>query len=487
MTVPLPAVRRALALLPILALLLASPSTGTLAAQEEEPAPDALAAAERECRDLAAKSLRKAADAAWSADLKATAASLYRRLLDFDPEEPRARDRLGFKKGPGGWTAADEPVRKDRADARRAESLEGQRARDFREVGAAFARLAPVLRDAGREDGAREAFREALRFDPLNVEAHEGLGDRRIGGTWRTAAQASHIEFRAMVEAAAKGARESPFPVVAEARETPVEKSMGWSFRRARSRRYLVAVDPGCSDEVSLCRDAEIAEEFLGRIFGPADGQREEMVHSFLLVKDAAEFRRSILALEAGSPAELEWRARCGGHYFSSGTYMFYWRGYTTRKDHVAHKVGESFLSGRFGSTAQPRPWLHEAFGTLASGETAGTTITWCVTREASAVQRVSFDDYRIWPASLRSLVEAGEDRALGAIAASELNSLTPADVAKAVSVLLWLLETRREALPRFLDLVNTGSKENDAAEKAFGEELAVLDGRWRKWILEVL
>ncbi len=486
MTVPLPPVRRVFSILPILALLLASLLPGNLAAQQEEPAPDAVAVAERECRALAAKSLRKAADAAWSANLRFTAAGHYRHLLELDPEEPIARGRLGFRKGAGGWTAAEEPVLKDRAGARLPWGLESLLAKEFEEVAAAFARLGLALRHAGREDGALDAFRKALRFDRRNVAANEGLGNRKIGGYWRTPTQASHMEFRAMVDAAVKGAREEPIPVVAEAGRTVEEDRLGWTFRRARGPRYQVAADPVIDEEVALCRDAEVADEFLGRVFGRDDGRRRGVIRSFLVVKDKEDFRHAVFALEKGSPAKLEWWARLAGLSLTDGVYMLRGLDYSSRRDCVAHKAGESFLSRRFGGTAMSRPWLAEAFGTLASGETAGTTTRWCVNRSTSAVQRASFDDYRFWRPSLASFVEAGEDRALAAIFASDLNSLEKSDVAKAGSVLLWLLETRRERLLRFLDLLDTDGKEGELAEKAFGEEPAVLDGRWRKWILEV-
>ena len=481
----------------LLALLLpavpALPSPADQAAPPPPRPPDAepaiaqarIAQASAEASFLTAKGLRSLADTAWGLGLKATAAGLYRHLLEYSPDDPHARDRLGWRRRGVLWERDKAPEAVDAADAAKARSFAARRARDLAAPAEAHARLAALLEKAGRKDEARTAYEAAFRLDPSNAAARTARGDVLVDGKWVPAEVVAYRGLRKRLDEARRGLKAAPSRARPVAERTEAEEHLGVDLARARSPRFLARIDGKPEDAARLCDTAERAVDLLDALLGTAATPGESLNPYLIILSGEGRYRSVVGRLPFPSPEAKALALSQVGMFLDDGTYVGYLVDPAWTLDLAAHKAGEAFLRLRYPEAYQ-RMWLREAFGVLGAALLLESHETFCVQVEDGSVLRDDPDLPSRWPALLAAEVAKGKDRPLRAIADLDMAQLSYSDVAKACCVILWWEATRPGSTARFLDAVARGRPAEEAAVEAFGAGLDAQDAAWRPWIAAV-
>ncbi len=131
--------------------------------------------------------------------------------------------------------------------------------------------------------------------------------------------------------------------------------------------------------------------------------------------------------------------------------------------------------------------WITEGLGAAQEIDVLGRCDTFCITTRGygneggpSAEKWQNSED---WKSKLKLAVSMHRDPALSTIKKKGLNKLNHFDLAKAWSVVSWLMEHKRERFIEFLKLLKTGLAQDEALKRAFGMGWGKLDKEWRTYV----
>jgi hypothetical protein len=443
--------------------------------------------------------LESAANFAWSNDLKQTAVDLYRKVLEYDPENRKAKENLGWEKKDGAWVANEKKQNAlaDLEDTTKGEKKRGEFEKKLREAelgaGKLLAELGDLAYRAGDEESAKAHWKVALRFDDQNALANEKSGNKKIDGKWFTGRALAHKEFDKVYKASLDKVRKLDLKVVSCDETTGIAEAAKIQVKRYKSANFRIE---------STLPDVELRETLLwmerARVFFLELYQVPERLLDygadpivFVLVSTAAQKDQLIDACGAIPDKEKSFKKKFTSIAVTSRLTLAFHQNAESAQRNSIHTATHSFTRDSFGNHA---PWLGEAIANSVSAAVKRADLHVCFSGEGSTggihLENMSLEQA---PKELRDWVQAGKDTATSEFTKLPADGLNSLQIAKSWSLVMYLLETDRAQAREYFAAAGQGTG-GDASKdaKILGQYFPDfktwkdLDAAWREWAVDV-
>ena len=440
--------------------------------------------------------LEGVASIGWDFGLRTSAAEVYGTILRIDPDHKVAAERVKTDDGDSPMGEKERKAfdeRLDRASAEAARILSG--------LGTAMA----AVRDSA---GAKEQWNLALLVHGQDPVANERLRSLRTPLGWASRRCVAHLEFeqeriRGFLYPRTPGIRDS-------ARSTGLPAAAGIAVLRMESDHFLVEADLPARQVSEILEALEAVHGSLRDLFrlsdrpaGDETGRRE-----YVLLSARDYYERVVDASDTGTADEKAAAKRAPSWRCSPDRLLAFVPDVRAALPSLVHGAAHDRLKASFGSLD---PWLDVALANLASCPVLGSEFSLCPGDSPRAASKV-IDKLlpENAPTLLRSLVLRRRDLPMETLVGLPADRLDAAGLAKAWSVVLFLLETDGNAAKEFLLEAGLGSEKRKATEKILAAkglgksrnpselERALsrrfqdfktwkdLDAAWRAWALDV-
>ncbi len=404
--------------------------------------------------------------AAWAKakGFKAETELVWRKVLDLDPQNAKARKALGHVRVGGVWMTPEEKAAADKAAADAAQRAKGLVEHQGRWV-------TPAEKEA-LEKGLRKDGDEWVSED----EWHRRRGEQKVGGAWirvgedagkaRTAALSKALEATlSYLWGAHVDLSHELEPAQGEAVLAAAEKTAS-AFERLLKPGAGDGLD-GLRVEVVVCHKAPAYARYADSV-GTSEG----------IVKMAGF---ETWPKTVGRQRSFWWphpRA-LQGHYLFPNTMEVLTSG-------VCHVLVQNLLNRYRFNWRFSSPWLQQGLAYHLEMEAVGRSDTYAVGASgvAGGGDPAAWQDSKQWKTQLKALVLANQDTPFPRIAASKQDGLTLPDLVKTWSVVDLLVKLDRTKFKAFLDGTKVRDKsEEDALKEAYGFDFRALETRWRAYV----
>lgn len=437
-------------------------------------------------------------------------------VLEFDPDEDDARERLGYEETDAGWIRSRsievkkiDDEEKVTEDNRRALEREYEQRR-IKVKDKALKEFGKVLKRALKDDEkdlAKQIAKIIRRYDPKNKEAIAALGLAvdKDGRPVEQLPDPEDVPDEPEQPAAAgdetpqvgRGAnRHAQFDEKAADRHVKQlerwRKMSGLPLEHAASRHHCIvstAMPPAHMQELTETAE-QTRTRFYQRYQVPNDVEcySQRMTLIFLASKD--EHQRWVDAVYAVDPANESLsesyvsfvRNRTGGGTF--GKYFAAWNhstGEQVERDWVIH-YGMHLITSTFNAGLPT--WMEEAVAYEQSIGLQATSWTSCINDETTGDRSKDWADPVNWRELIRGQVRLGEDTPFSSIVTYKPNDIDPKIAAKCWSFLTWLLDTKGDKVFTLLQHLRGDDKAQFRVfEGVFGKPLPELEEDWRNYV----
>jgi tetratricopeptide (TPR) repeat protein len=479
----------------------AKPTGSAAAPTKAEPSPEELYRAKRpEVMAQIAARFESAAVFAWSNDLKQTAVELFKKVLEFDPENRKAKESLGWERKDGAWVpnekkqkAAAEGVDSSRGNKRR-----GEYEKRLREAEVAAAKLLTDLGElaekAGDEDAAKALWKQALAHDDQNALANERSGNKKVDGKWFTGRALAHKEFQKVYDASLKKAQDLAVAPVSCGDTTGISEKAGLKFHIYRTKNFRIESALSDAEIRDTLTWLERARAFYLDLFQVPDRLLEYSANPMVFVIGTTDEQRDKLidACDGIAEKEKSFKKKFGAVAVGNGKLQLarFQNGEQANRE-CLHIATHSFVHDSFGQHA---PWLSEALANAVSAAVKGANLKVCFSGEGSTggihMENISLEQA---PKELRDWVQTGKDTPTGDFVKLPSDGLNALQIAKAWSIVMYLLEKDRSQAREYFAAAGQGnggeaSKDDRVLAQFFGDfpKWKDLDAVWREWAADV-
>jgi len=431
--------------------------------------------------------------------LKRTGLDLYKAILeDYDPDNARARRELGWDRKGDEWVANERKQEslnelEDESEKKRAEYE--RKLKDANQAaGKLLAELGDLADQASKHEDSIRFWKKALFLDDQNATANQRMGNKLVDGKWLTDRAIRHRDFLKVYDAALKKAQALPVAVVGcdestglmeKAGITPVRKYKTKNFRIESNhpdvsiRETLITLERARQFFLDLY---EVPERFVDYsldpsvfVYGLKDEEKDKLI-------DACD----------GIPADMKsFKKRFAGDTVTDKLFLGRFPDAESAKANLVHAATHSFGRGSLGNHA---PWLFEALANSVAAAVMKARLKVCFSGDGTVGgTHLENMDLEQAPALLRDLVLRKKDPHIHEFVKLPADAMKPADIAKAWSVVMYLLERdRTQAREYFLRAGQGGTGEMSKDEKVvkeYFEEFPTwkdLDEAWREWAVDV-
>jgi hypothetical protein len=399
----------------------------------------------------------------------------FRVAISLDPDCRPARLKLGHRRGEdGAWRPGRE---KDWADGRGAVERHGselrRRERDLlREEAAAFEEVGLALLAEGDEELARRLLLRAHLLGPRREGAARGLGLRAFREGFVTPDVLEAMQGVPAPQKSPASAFLGSFLGV----KTKVRSCgavVGETMRDDRAAGELARIG-NCAHLLAVKRFSLVPRGMGWITFSVADTQEQYerfLTEGRLFDEPYLSAVKKIGAARAFYPRHfgLTWCGLGGDPRLTL--------------PNLVHLAAEDVLLEEAGERAPS--WLHEAVGIDACLTLLGRPGPPCVVLEESAglMMKDAFEEAEGWPAHLLRVAASGDLPRFELLVRSQLQALGPEDLMVSHLLYRYLVLTRRERLPKLLDLARQGRE----AEVMFREGIGASPTELQDEITDVL
>ncbi len=416
----------------------------------------------------------------------------YQRVLQWDPNHSKARDRLGFSKQGEEWI--EDPKKKDKVK-RKDEASDNVRyalldeyknkaKKDGGSVADAFFDVGEWCRKNGLETEANENLRTAIDYEKDHAKAREALGFKKSGGAWVGAEDRAEKEAMQKKAAAAEGGASID-------KSTADDKAVGTKLTKRQSTHFFLQTtlaDPVLAELVKL---AETTRSEFHTLFDVPEGR--ELVDGLIwgiLLKEQKEYHAWIDGMVDGSEGNRDQLKRTGGHCkYEPPQYVGYEDEISGTRDFVVHYTTH-VLHHYYMSPAPGvmQPWLYEGMAHYFSHRLLRTALTNCFVQATGNTNKAGVPrDSDYWKQFIREAVVNGRDPDMRIVMTAGINQLDGEMLVKAWSVLEWLMSTRKKEFFSFFEALKStdgsGPQQEGALKETLGWAYADLDHHWREHV----
>jgi hypothetical protein len=435
---------------------------------------------------------------AFSSDLKETALSFWKEALEFDPENRKSREGLGFERKGDAWTPNEAKVEKAKEyeDSFRGEKKRGEMDKRQKEtyaaIGKLFAELGVLADRAGEKDAAVLHWKKALFYDDQNPVANERTGAKKIDNRWYSERSLAHKEFEKVYKATLAKCQKMPVAVAGCDEVSGIPKAAGIKVQCFSSKNFRVetTLPPAEMKEMLVWLERsrqlfidlfQVPEHLLNYegnpvvfVFGSTPEHKDRFVDAAAgIPENEKSFKKKFTQIEITS------RLIIGFHENAEGA---------TRS--AVHTSTHSFSRDTLGNHS---PWLFEALANAVSAAIKQADLHVCFSGKGSTggtkTDRIGLEQA---PGVLRDLIRDRKDTPLGEFVKLPADALTAAQIAKAWSVVMYLVETDRTQARDYFADAGQGTAEKSQEARVLAQffpqftSWAALDAVWREWAYDV-
>lgn len=417
----------------------------------------------------------------------------YGLALALDPENAKARERLGFKKKDGKWEDKPSgPVKRSNEcppnEVNNITSEYNERIKkSYAKVADRLFELGKWCRERKLEEEARAAWNEALGFNTDHAKAREALGFKKDGDKWVSAGDREAAD--AMKKKVA-GAKEGE----ASKEDTEEDKAIGSTLEKRKSAHFLLQ-GPFSQEELKeWIKLAETVFEDFHTLFGvPMDKPVVGDPVKGTLLDTEEQHKKYVDACMDGSPGQKEWFKKGGGEWDPTPPRFEGWKG-SGGKDEIAdltahfavHVLFHYYMGAGEGNV---HPWLYECMAYTFTVRLRRSALTHCITQSTGGGAKGDMPhDAGNWKEATKDSVRKHEDPPIDRMLRAGINSIQGDLLLKGWSMIDWWLATRKEAFFKFLALMKEAAVNDtaqmDAWKAAFGQTPEESEAEWQKWVL---
>lgn len=424
------------------------------------------------------------------------ARKVYELVIDhYDAENPVAMRALGYKKVGDEWREEKtlEQLPKDEANERHRRSLDKLWVRTSAAVGKLHSKFGLALLAEGHEARARYQLERAVKFDPSDRAAHEGLGHQRLDGFWGDEAQLAFVRRMRAIHAKADECAQLEVEVEAvDAAQMPEAlRVSGLAFAGARSEHFECWIVDSQEDAAAMVvwmeRALAMLEFFAADVTVKVQGdlvrygnrkyvaivrtkaQREQLVNSSPAVRGTHTLDR--LKLIGGTTFEVpggyaEWMRQPEKYDADAAV------GLVTKR-----YLGIWFNSGMSEGFVHAMTWwlcgsLHSSYMAFAH-TTTDSDDDW---------ER----DPEQWHTKLGAQIAGDEDWPLVQVPRERMDNFRDPCRAKAWSFVRWLFARHPNQWFQLVTALRVDNLQEDAVREAFekhlGRSVGEVEAEWREW-----
>lgn len=470
---------------------------GTTAKTELNPA-EAYAARKSAVMTLVANKLEPPANFAFENDLKRTAVDVYRQILDFNTDNKKARERLGFDFKEGAWVANEAKQTKieEFEDGAKGEKKRGEfekKLRDSQKEGAKLlAEVGNLALAAGDEDAAKGHFKAAMEFDDQNAIANEKSGHKLVDGKWFSGRALAHKEWAKTYKATLAKAQALTVTPTTTEDSTKICETAGIPVKKYRTKNFRIE---------STLSDAEIrdtlvwlerARRFYLDLYNVEDRflDYEASPLIFVVVGTDEQHDKLIDACALIPTEKKSFQKKFTLNMLGKITIDTATNGEAAQRNSI-HSASHAMIHDTFGN---PAPWLLEAMANSVSAAIKGAALTVCFSGDGSTggihLESISLEQA---PGVIRDTIKAGKDKSLGDFVNLPPDQMDNHMIAKAWSIVMYLLESDPKQARDYYYACGQGgdgekSKDDKVLKQFFPDfaDWAALDTVWREWAVDV-
>jgi len=472
--------------------------TGPAAKAEVSPAEQYTARKSQVLLLIAAK-LESPANFAFGNDLKQTAVGVYNEILEFDADNKKARDQLGFEKKDGAWVANESKQAKikEYEDLSKGEKKRGEfdkkRNEANKECAKLLAEVGNLAKAAGDDDAARSHWKQALEFDDQNPVANEKMGNRLVDKRWFTGRALAHKEWEKVYKTTLSKAQNLPFAPVLCEETTGIAEAAGLKVEKYKTKNFRIESNLSAAEIRDTLVWLERARQFFIDLFDVpphlVDYSADPDV--FVLVRTKEQHEKLIDAC-AAIPPELKsfnkkFTANAITNKLSLRTAP---EGESAQRDCI-HTATHSFCADSFGRHS---PWLYEALANSVSASIKRADLHVCFSGQGTTggihMENISLEQA---PPLLRDLIKEKKDTPIGEFVKLPSDAMSAQMIAKSWSIVMFLMEMDRGQARSYFEASGQGgdgekSKDDKVLKQYFPDYATwyALDEAWREWALDV-
>ena len=431
--------------------------------------------------------------------LKRTGLDLYKVIIeDFDSNNVRARRELGFDKKGEEWVANEKKQEalqeiEDGSEQKRAEFE-----RKLKDANQAAARLLADLGEladkASKHEDAQAAWKKSLFLDDQNAIANQRMGNKLIDGKWLSDRAVRHKEFIKAYDAALKKCQTMPVAVVNCDETTGIMEKAGISpVRRYKSKHFRIESNhPDGSIRETLTTLERSRQFFIDLYEVPErflDYSVDPIVYVYALKSEDKD--RLVDACDGIPAEEKSFKKKFGSIAVTHKLHVAAYPDANSSQRSTVHTATHAYSSDSLGRHA---PWLYEGIANAVAAAVMKATLQVCFSGDGT-VGGISLEnmDLEQAPALLRELVLKKKDPKINEFVKLPADAMKPADIAKAWSVVMYLLERDRVQAREYFSRAGQGGggelSKDEKILKDYFEEFPTwqdLDEAWREWAVDV-
>jgi tetratricopeptide (TPR) repeat protein len=435
---------------------------------------------------------------AFSSDLKETAVGYWKEALEFDPENRKSREGLGHEKKGDDWTPNEAKVEKvkEYEDSSRGEKKRGEMDKKQKDayaaIGKLFADLGVLADRAGEKEAAVAHWKKALFYDDQNAVANERTGAKKIDNRWFSERSLAHKEFEKVYKATLAKAQKLPVNPSSCDDTSGIAEAAGIAIQRFRTKNFRIESNLPATEIKETLVWLERARLLYIDLFQVPEHllNYESNPDVYVIVTTSEQKDRLVDATAAIPAAEKSFKKKFGRIAVTGRLEIGFAENGESAQRSCVHTATHGFTRDTLGNHA---PWLFEALANAVSAAIKQADLVVCFSGTGSTggihLDRMGLEQA---PGLLRDLIREKKDTPIGDFVKLPADALTAAQIAKAWSVVMFLLEKDRAQARDYFAEAGQGGGEKSQEARVLAQFFPSfttwkeLDAVWREWAYDV-